>query len=82
MSLRLTPLNITLACVLAWYITDYNSEIVQSISWVWLLVFLIFISIVDILFRMRYRSMARLWIMQVGFLLVVSILFILIKLQF
>lgn len=82
MSLRLTPLNITLACVLAWYITDYNSGIAQSISWIWLIVFLIFISIVDILFRMRYRNMSRLWIMEVGFILVVAILFILIKIQF
>ncbi|HLR00248.1 MAG TPA: hypothetical protein VK102_07705 [Sphingobacterium sp.] len=82
MNVRLTPINIGLACILAWYITEYNAENPVPIAWGWLIVFVIFLSVVDIWFRMRYSNTGRLWMMQIGFILVVSIILIIIKIQF
>lgn len=82
MNVRLTPINIALACILAWIVSEINTEEPVTFSWFWMFVFLVFISIVDILFRMRYKDIRKLWLMQVAFILVVGIIFILIKVQF
>lgn len=80
--MKLTPLNITLACILVWAISEMGSGDKQLFSWAWLLILSIVLIVVDILFRLWTKNTQRLWIMQIGFILVVGIVSMLIKLQF
>lgn len=82
MNVRLTPINIGIACVLAWYISEYKTDDPMPIPWGWLIAFVLFLSVVDIWFRTRYADTGRLWIMQIGFILVASIVLIILKIQF
>lgn len=80
--MKLTPLNIVLACVLVWAITEMGNETKPLFSWVWLLVLSVLLIFVDILFRVWIKDSQRLWTMQIGFVLIVGIISVLIKLQF
>ncbi|MBV2227872.1 MULTISPECIES: hypothetical protein [Sphingobacterium] len=80
--MKLTPLNITLACILVWAISEMGSVEKPLFSWAWLLILSIVLIVVDILFRLWTKNTQRLWIMQIGFILVVGIISMLIKLQF
>ncbi|WP_313260827.1 hypothetical protein [Sphingobacterium sp.] len=80
--MKLTPLNITLACILVWAISEMGLVEKPLFSWAWLLILSIVLIVVDILFRLWTKNTQRLWIMQIGFILVVGIISMLIKLQF
>lgn len=80
--MRLTPLNIALACVLVWAISEFGSEQDALFSLGGLLLLSLVLIAVDIAFRLWIRQTQRLWLMQIGFLLVVAIGTILIKIQF
>lgn len=80
--MKLTPLNITLACVLVWAISELGAEDAPMFSVGWLVVFTIVLIVVDILFRLWIRPTQRLWMLQIGFLLIVAIITIMIKIQF
>lgn len=77
--MKLTPLNITLACVLVWRISETNSADKPIFTWIWLLILTIMLILVDLLFRLWIKDNRRLWILQVGFLVVVGIVTVLIK---
>ncbi|GAA4133108.1 hypothetical protein GCM10022216_04860 [Sphingobacterium kyonggiense] len=77
--MKLTPLNISLACILVWAITEMGEEGQTFISWGWLAVLVVFLIAMDILFRLWTKDVKRLWIMQLGFILVVGIISIVIK---
>lgn len=77
--MKLTPLNITLACVLVWFLSEINHKDDQLISWGWMIVFVVLLAALDLGFRLIFRDVKRLWIMQIAFILVVSILLVLIK---
>jgi len=77
--MKLTPLNISLACILVWAITEMREEGQTFISWGWLAVLIVFLIAMDILFRLWTKDVKRLWIMQLGFILVVGIISIVIK---
>jgi len=77
--MKLTPLNITLACILVWRISEMSSEDKPIFTWIWLLVLTIMLILADILFRVWIKDMRRLWIMQFAFLVVVGIITVLIK---
>ncbi|GAA4516609.1 hypothetical protein [Sphingobacterium thermophilum] len=79
--MKLTPLNITLAVVLLWVISEWQSGQEMLVSWGWLVVWIIVISLIDLGFRLVFEDLSRLWIMQVVFMLLVGILIILLKLQ-
>lgn len=81
MSIKLTPLNIALACVLAWVVTEWFNEEELVFSWLWLITLVFFLSIVDVLFRIRYREVKKIWLLQLSFLFVVALIMIIIKLQ-
>lgn len=80
--MKLTPLNIALACVLVWAISELRNEGEPLFSWVWLVVLSVLLVFVDILFRVWVRDIQRLWVMQVGFMIIVGIVTVLIKIQF
>lgn len=80
--MKLTPLNITLACILVWAISEFGADDNSLFSVGWLILLSIVLIVVDILFRLWIRQPQRLWIMQIGFLLVVAIVTIMIKIQF
>ena len=80
--MKLTPLNIALACILVWRISEIGQEQDPIFSWVWLLALSVFLIIIDILFRFWVKNLQRLWMLQISFLLLVGIITILIKLQF
>lgn len=80
--MKLTPLNIALACVLVWAISELGNEGEPLFSWVWLVVLSVLLVFVDILFRIWVRDIQRLWVMQIGFMIIVGIVTVLIKIQF
>jgi len=80
--MKLTPLNITLACVLVWAISEFGAEDAPMFSVGWLILLSIVLIVVDILFRLWVRQSQYLWMLQIGFLLVVAIVIIMIKIQF
>ncbi|MFZ4263400.1 hypothetical protein ACFRAE_15270 [Sphingobacterium sp. HJSM2_6] len=80
--MKLTPLNIALASVLVWALGENMTGEKPLFSWYWLLLFALVLVLVDILFRMWFKNLKRLWIVQCVFLILVSIIVVLIKLQF
>jgi hypothetical protein len=80
--MKLTPLNITLACVLVWAFSEMGTDQKPIFSWTALVILSIVLIFVYILFRLWNKNTQRLWIMQIGFILVVGIVSMLIKLQF
>lgn len=79
--MKLTPLNIVLACVLVWFLSEINLEGEQLFSWGWMIVFVVLLAALDLIFRLLFREVRRLWIMQIAFILVVSILMVLIRMM-
>lgn len=79
--MKLTPLNIALACVLVWFISEWNLEGAQLFSFGWMLFFVVFLALLDLGFRLLFKDLKKLWLMQIGFMLIVSILVVLIKLM-
>ena len=80
--MKLTPLNITLACILVWAVSEMGNGEKPLFSWGMLVILSIVLIVVDILFRLWTKNVQRLWMMQIGFILVVGIVSMLIKLQF
>ncbi len=79
MKFRLTPINISIACLLTWYIAEWGQER-QTVSFGWLILLIVVCIAVDVLFRVAIKENQKLWFMQIGFILMVSILSVLIKL--
>nr|WP_237249382.1 hypothetical protein [Sphingobacterium faecale] len=77
----MTPLNIALACVLVWVISEWGSEQEQIMSWAWLLALTIFLALIDLGFRLFFKDLKRIWILQIGFILLVGILMVILKIQ-
>ena len=77
--MKLTPFNITLACLLVWFISEINLDTDMTFSWGWLLALCVILSVLDLGFRILFKELKRLWMMEVGFLVLVGILMLLIK---
>lgn len=78
--MKLTPLNIVLASVLFWLISEWNADHPMLISWGWLIAFAIIISLVDLGFRIVFKELKKIWLLQIGFILLVGIIMITLKL--
>lgn len=77
--MRLTPINISMACALTWFISELSTE-KPLFSWgLFVLWFAILLSI-DVLFRVGIKNNKKLWFMQLGFIGIVSVASILLKL--
>lgn len=77
--MKLTPLNITLACVLVWVISELNLDTEMTFSWSWLIALCVILSLVDLGFRMIFKDLKKLWFTQIAFILVVGMLMVLIR---
>lgn len=77
--MKLTPLNITLACVLVWAISELNLDTEMTFSWGWLIVLCVTLAFIDLGFRLIFRDMKKLWLSQIAFILVVGILAVVIR---
>src|SRR5690606_3357114 len=76
---KLTPLNITLACLLVWAISELNFDTEMTSSWGWLIALCVILSLIDLGFRMIFKNLKKLWFAQVAFVLVVGILMVVIR---
>ncbi|MDR2284122.1 MAG: hypothetical protein LBE37_12980 [Sphingobacterium sp.] len=79
--MKLTPLNITLACILVWVVSEWGSGEEKIMSWGWLLVLTIFLALIDLGFRLFFKDLKRIWFLQIGFILLVGILMVILKMQ-
>ncbi|MCC2599721.1 hypothetical protein [Sphingobacterium sp. FBM7-1] len=77
--MKLTPLNITLACVLVWVISELNLDTEMTFSWGWLIALCVILSLIDLGFRMIFKDLKKLWFTQIAFILVVGMLMVLIR---
>ena len=71
--MKLTPLNIVLACVITWIISEWGSEQLL-LPWWQVALFIGAILFADILFRVFVKDIKKLWILEIGFVLVSGIL--------
>ena len=77
--MKLTPLNITLACILVWSISEWGQEGNRIFSIGWLIVLLVVLGVLDLGFRLIFKDIKNLWLAQIGFILVVGILMVVIR---
>lgn len=77
--MKLTPLNITLACILVWAISDSQSEGELTFSWPWLIVLVVMLVVLDLVFRLMVKDFKKMWMLQIGFILVVSLVMVILK---
>lgn len=71
--MRLTPLNIVLACVITWVISEWGSEQLL-LPWWQVALFIGSLLFADILFRVFVKDIKKLWMLEIGFVLVSGIL--------
>ena len=76
--MKLTPLNIVLACFLAWIVSEWGEDRLLMTWWSILLMVIVLI-VSDLLFRMLLKEPRRLWIGEIGFILIAGILMVAIK---
>ena len=79
--MKLTPLNISLAVILIWVISEWNSDQEMIFTWGWLIVWIVMISLVDVAFRLIYKDLKKIWFLQIAFILIVGMMMIILKLQ-
>lgn len=76
--MKLTPLNIVLACFLTWWISEWGNDQL-TMSWWKLALFGIIILASDLLFRITLKDSKKLWAAEIGFILVASILILVVR---
>lgn len=76
--MKLTPLNIVLACLVAWWIGEWANDEMAFSGWLFAL-FLVFVLLSDLVFRVLIKDLRKLWMGEIGFVLLTGILVILIK---
>ncbi|TCV20402.1 hypothetical protein EDC17_1002115 [Sphingobacterium alimentarium] len=79
--MKLTPLNITLAVILVWVISEWQMDQEQIFSLGWLIVWIVVISLVDVAFRLLFKDLKKIWFLQIAFILIVGMLMIILKIQ-
>ncbi|MCA5004543.1 hypothetical protein [Sphingobacterium bovistauri] len=79
--MKLTPLNITLAVILVWVISEWQTDQDLVFSLGWLVLWLVVIGLVDLAFRIIFKDLKKIWFLQIAFILIVGMLMIILKLQ-
>ncbi len=79
--MKLTPLNIVLACFLAWIVTEWGNEQLQM-TWWSIVLMVVVLLLADVIFRLVLKDMKRLWIGEIGFVLLAGILMVVIRATF
>ncbi|SFT13538.1 hypothetical protein [Sphingobacterium wenxiniae] len=76
--MKLTPLNIVLACFLAWCVSEWGNDQLQMTWWA-ILLMVVLLIVCDLLFRIVLKDFKRLWMGQIGFVLIAGILMVVIR---
>ncbi|MFD1768487.1 hypothetical protein [Sphingobacterium suaedae] len=76
--MKLTPLNIVLACFLTWMISEWGNDQLHM-SWWWVVIFVIVVVLTDVLFRSFVKDVKKLWYAQMGFILMTSIVVVFLR---
>lgn len=77
--MKLTPLNIVVACFLTWIVSEWGNDQLILAWWkVFALVAVIILA--DIVFRISVRDLKKLWMNEIAFILVSGILIVVLKL--
>ncbi|MCI0922383.1 hypothetical protein [Sphingobacterium rhinopitheci] len=79
--MKLTPLNITLAVILVWLLSEWKMDQEMIFSWGWLVLLLVILSLVDLAFRIIFKELKKIWFLEIGFILIVGIVMIILKIQ-
>lgn len=79
--MKLTPLNIALAVIVVWILSEWQNDQAMLFSWTWLIVLLVVISLVDLGFRLLFKELKKIWFLEIAFMLIVGILVIILKIQ-
>jgi len=80
--MRFTPLNIASACLVAWFVIEDPRDEKVLFNWgAFILLMLVLIGI-DIAFRILIKQNKKMWLLQLGFLVVVCITSLLLKVIF
>lgn len=77
--MRLTPINIVSACLIAWYFVEDFSDQKPLLSVTGLLILMVVLLLVDVFFRIIIKQDKKLWSYEIGFIVLVSLLTIIIK---
>lgn len=76
--MKLTPLNIVIACFLTWVVSEWGNDQLM-LPWWKVILFLVIILLADIVFRLFVKDLKKLWINEIGFILISSILMVVLK---
>ncbi|WP_194269777.1 hypothetical protein [Sphingobacterium faecium] len=77
--MRLTPINIVSACLIAWYFVEDMDDTNPLLSVTALISLLVVLLLVDIFFRIIMKQDKKLWLYEFAFIVVVAILTLIIK---
>jgi len=78
---KLTPLNIALAVILVWVISEWQFDQEMIFTWGWLIIWIVVVCLVDLAFRLIFKDLKQIWFLQIAFILIVGMLMIILKLQ-
>ncbi|WDF68080.1 hypothetical protein PQ465_17500 [Sphingobacterium oryzagri] len=76
--MKLTPLNIVLACVLTWIVSEWGNDQL-ALAWWKIVLFLLILLAADLVFRLLVKDLKKLWINEIGFILISGILMVVLK---
>jgi len=76
---RLTPINIVSACLIAWYFVEDMDDKNPLLSVTALISLLVVLLLVDIFFRIIMKQDKKLWLYEFAFIVLVAILTLIIK---
>lgn len=76
--MKLTPLNIVVACFLTWIVSEWGDDQLR-LAWWQVILFLVVVTLADMVFRFFVKDLKKLWIGEIGFILVSGILMVIVK---
>ncbi|MEN5196378.1 MULTISPECIES: hypothetical protein [Sphingobacterium] len=77
--MRLTPINIVSACLIAWYFVEDMADGNPLLTITALISLLVVLLFVDIFFRVIVKQDNKLWLYELFFIVAVAILTLIIK---
>ncbi|CDS93626.1 MULTISPECIES: hypothetical protein [Sphingobacterium] len=77
--MRLTPINIVSACLIAWYFVEDMADGNPLLTITALISLLVVLLFVDIFFRVIVKQDKKLWLYELFFIVAVAILTLIIK---
>ena len=80
--MRFTPLNIASACLVAWFVMENRNDEKALFTWGAFIALMLLLTVVDILFRVLLKDNKKMWLLQLGFLVVVCVASLIIKITF